>query len=95
MDFKVMQEIARNVAELVDGRCGKNIQIDFMHTDDYTMQNIHNRLTEYRIHDLHIHPGCSYFMISKNGNVLYAVNVSGDSYITAATELMDAINRKF
>lgn len=39
--------------------------------------------------------GNEYFMIEEPGALLYAVNVTGDSLMTAAAELMALVGKKF
>ena len=45
----------------------------------------------------HITPGDEYFWIfdGVTGDLLYTVNVTGDSVLTAASELMNLLARKF
>ena len=44
---------------------------------------------------LGLHHGESMFLVSKDGMLLYAVNVTADATLTAAWELLDLLSRKF
>lgn len=53
-----------------------------------------NRYTDFQRQYHRIVTGDEYFMIDDPDGLLYAVNVSGDSNMTAASELMELVSRK-
>ena len=55
------------------------------------------KLTDWERRYHHIMPGGEYIYVREvdTGALLYAVEVTGDSVITALSELMDLISRKF
>ena len=54
------------------------------------------RFTEFTRERLGILPGMEYiYVYDSDGYLLYAVNVTADSVLTAIAELMDLISRKF
>lgn len=74
-----------------------DITVEYGYFD--TMEDIATILNEWQMKYLGILPGIEYFLVyepdPKNGkHLLYAVNVSGDSCLTAASELMDLASRK-
>lgn len=75
----------------------KDITIHYGYFD--TMDDINSIFTEWEIKYLGILPGIEYFLVCEPDpetglHELYAVNVSGDSYLTAASELMNLASRK-
>lgn len=59
---------------------------DFEHQDEVptTFRHLHTMVS-----------GNEYFLIRKGGQLLYAVNVSGDNVLTAIYELMALLAKKF
>ena len=73
---------------------------------EYSWKIIYHRATEDWLESAvsvwerqyhHLVPGGEYFWIweRETGDLLYTVNVTGDSVLTAASELMDLLARKF
>lgn len=55
----------------------------------------HVSLTDWDRHYLNLINGDEYFFIYVNSELLYAVNVTGDSVLTAIYELIDKLAKKF
>jgi len=84
-----MQRIAKCVMDMV--RPYAQIDIGYRKETDESV----NDYTEWGRERLGILSGQEYFFISRPGELLYAVNVTADSVLTAAMELMTRIANKF
>jgi hypothetical protein len=72
---------------------GLNWNLTYRKENEETIQKLTD--WERRLH--RILPGGEYIYVREvdTGDLLYAVDVTGDSVITALSELMDLISRKF
>lgn len=91
-----MNSLAKSLEENINtfGRRG-DLHIEYSKIDDKTIL----LFTNWQIKMHHIYCGMEGFFIYENipgegFNILYAVDVSADSYLTAASELMDLASRK-
>lgn len=55
----------------------------------------HVNLTEWDRHYHNLYDGEDYFFVFVNGKLLYAINVTGDSVLTAVQELITKLAAKF
>ena len=70
----------------------KDIIIGYIRPDEKTI----GQYTDYQRRHFHIHTGDEYFLIwEKGAHLLYVVDVTADSALTAASELMNLVCRKF
>ena len=69
---------------------GKFIHLAYAHGEEYAM-------SDWKRQYLHILSGDEYIFVSDDatGDVLYAVNVTGDAVLTAVYELMKLLSAKF
>lgn len=85
-----MNRIALKVARIADPYAPLNI---FYCRE--TAESI-RAYSDYERERFHLVPGDEYFFIYQaNGALLYTVNVTADAPLTAASELMELIARKF
>lgn len=91
-----MNALAKTLEETIKtfGNRG-DIHIEYQNVNDTNIL----LFTNWQIKIHHIYCGMEYFLIYENipgegFNLLYAVNISCDSYLTAASELMDLASRK-
>ena len=68
----------------------KNIKITYE-----IAKNCKEKYGEWNTKYLGLLEGEEYFLVSLDDNLLYAVNVTGDSVLTAFSELMNLLSRKF
>lgn len=85
-----MRYIAQTLASMTNRLTGDVIEITYRRETDESV----NDFTEWAQKYHGIVSGQEYFYVWRGG-LLYAVNVSADSYLTAADELMGLLARKF
>lgn len=87
-----LKQIAEDVERLTNRFVSEPITITFEQMTDEAMEDLSIWVREkFQL----IIRGDEYFLISKGTALLYVVNVTADSMLTAARELMDLIGRKF
>lgn len=95
-----MQRIADYAINMVRlARPERDIRIVYIQPDDASIQ----KFTEWERKRMAIRTGDEYFLVydyapdwnTDKPDLLYAVNVSIDSFLTAANELLDLLSRKF
>ena len=96
-DMSAIAESAEKLLKFV--RPQRHIGITYIKPDAETIK----QFTPWQVERNHIITGCEYFLVwdySPNwetdaNDLLYAVDVTADSLLTAASELMSLISRKF
>lgn len=89
---EALERIASCVAEMVNPHIAEPITITY----DILSPEVAARYSEWTRQRLLLLSGEEYFFISRpDDGLLYVVNVTGDSILTATHELMDLIARKF
>lgn len=93
-----MQEIATTITDMMHKAAPRTAEvfIEYIRPTEEDIANCSDWTREYH----GILPGVEYFMVYETKAAapdcpLYVVNVTADSYLTAASELMDLISRKF
>lgn len=95
-----MQRIAKYAMNmLLIARPNRNIRIEYIRPNDESIK----RFTQWERERNHIRTHDEYYLVwddspdwnTDKPDLLYAVNVSIDSYLTAANELLDLLSRKF
>ena len=95
-----MQRIANYAVNMLHlARPKRDIRIEYIMPDEASI----NRFTQWQREKLHIRPHDEYYLVwddspdwnTDKPDLLYAVNVSIDSLLTAANELLDLLSRKF
>lgn len=76
----------RRIKEILDKiKPGNNWKIEYVKFDE---SNINKYKTKYQLNG-------EYFMIYIDGDLIYTIDVTGDSILTAIKELMDKLAAKF
>ena len=90
-EMKKLTEYCKSIVREFGRR--KDVTITYDRPDDQTI----NRYTEYQREYHHIMTGSEYFLIweEETGHLLYVKDVTADSALTAAAELMCLVSRKF
>lgn len=86
-----MDHIAQCVMDMVNAHIKRSIGIAWRKETAESVKSY----TEYGRKRFGILSGGEYFFISRGSELLYVVDVTADSDLTAAHELMDLIARKF
>ena len=84
-----LQQIAIDIEKMVNRHIVDPITIVYVQMTKKVREE-NRQLQRFRVT-----VGDEYFMISRGETLLYVVNVTADSYITAAHELMAQLARKF
>jgi hypothetical protein len=88
---QALKDIAARIESMIRAHGRRNdIKIRFTRIGEGNI----NRYTDFQREYHGIISGDEYFMIDDPDGLLYAVNVSGDSNMTAAAELMELVSRK-
>lgn len=85
-----LQQIAIDVEKMVNRFIQEAISITYEQLTEGSMA-----FDAWQAKYFGLEPGGEYFFITRQHHLLYAVNVSSDSILTAASELMDKIAKKF
>lgn len=92
----MMTKLLTHVSAIMDEvRKDKPLLIVYGREDNETVAECY---TEWQRKYFHILPGEEYVTVWEDegcGDLLYAVNVTGDSYLTALNQLFDLLHRKF
>lgn len=94
-----MKNLAESLTEIVNTFGSRNdITVEYGYFD--TMEDVASNFTPWQIYYHGIKSDIEYFLVyepdSETGkHLLYTVNISGDSCLTAASELMNLASRKF
>ena len=90
----MINECLKKVREIMQIANRGWVGITYVH---HVNEETFKQFSLFQIQYHHIHTGESMFFIWDNDNndLLYTVNVTGDSVLTAIQELMDLIGRKF
>ncbi len=89
-EMKKLAEYGENIVR--EFGCRKDIIIGYIRPDEKTI----SQYSDYQRRRFHIHTGDEYFLIwEKGAQLLYVVDVTADSALTAASELMNLVCRKF
>lgn len=90
-------EILRNIAKTVE-----KLVRDYGHRNDITItfkkldeREDRDKFTPFQMRYFQLMECEEYFFIRDSEDLLYAVNVTGDSPLTAAWELMELVSKKF
>lgn len=87
-----LKQIAEDIERLTNRFVSEPITITFEQMTDEMMEELSAWVRgKFRL----IIRGDEYFLIRQGKTLLYVVNVTADSMLTAARELMDMIGRKF
>lgn len=87
-----LNDIAGTIEEMIrrHGR-RKDITVTF---EEPTAESL-RKFSDFQLRYFALRAGEEYFFVWEPDGLLYAVNVTGDSLLTAAWELMDLVSRKF
>lgn len=90
---EIFRKIAKTVEKMVrDYGYRDDITITFKELDE---REDRDKFTPFQMQYFHLMEGEKYFFIRDPEDLLYVVNVTGDSPLTAAGELMNLVSRKF
>lgn len=88
-----LNDIAGTIEEMIRRHGRRNdITITFKKLDE---REDRDKFTPFQMRYFQLMECEEYFFIRDPEDLLYAVNVTGDSLLTAAWELMDLVSRKF
>ena len=88
--FVSLMTIASTIEEMTNRFVEEPIAITFERVSPRALEEDKTLRQRFNVVD-----GDEYFFISKGPSLLYVVDVTADSYLTAAHELMELIARKF